>query len=75
MITPKQIELLKLIYKKGEITTAQGLGIYQTYKGFYFSVNNLEAEGVVKRSKLLGTWFYSLSNKGKKIVRRLDNGG
>lgn len=72
MITDQQIKLLKLILKRGEITTRHGLEIYKTYKGFYFSAQSLELEGLIKRSKMFGTWFYSLTHKGKNFIKKIE---
>lgn len=71
MITQKHIELLKLIDKKGEITSSQGRRIYNTYKGFYSAVSILERRGYIIAVMTFGTWFYSLSNKGENFIRRL----
>ena len=70
MITDKQIRLMRLIDKRGEITSRHGRGIYRTFKGFYNAVNILERRGYVNSVKVFGTWFYCLTYKGEKFIRR-----
>ena len=72
MITHKQIELMRLIYNRGEITSRQGKKIYNTYRGFYTSITNLEKRGYVVAVKVFGTWFYSLTYRGEKFIRRVS---
>lgn len=71
MITQKQISLMKTMDRKGEITSRDGRRIYHTYKGFYSAVNTLEKRGYLIGVKVFGTWFYSLTYKGEKLIRRL----
>lgn len=73
MLTTKQKELLKQMHTIGYTTSKYARKIYNTYAGFYRTIDHLKDAGLIKEYVgLFGVRYFYLSDTGKKILKDLN---